>query len=167
MRLDTDLWPRVLKMAQCLCDEIDNSGLPELCFCGVMPGQQVAIDYADCNAKKNGMAWVRLVNASPYTVQGAPMTQPVSCDTPLQASLEVAIMRNLPIRDDGSPPTTAEMLAATELQFADMACMRRAILCCYDIALLGTYTPSGPAGSAVGGAWLVGITSLDDVDETC
>ena len=46
------------------------------------------------------------------------------------------------------------MLTYMDKQMADMAAMRRAIVCCngdFDDIILGQYTPLGPAGGVYGG----------------
>lgn len=161
MRGDVLILPKLVRLLECLCQEICDSGLPDVCTCQIMPGAQVALDYGGECEGKDGMAWVRLMTASAYTTQGAQMVTPSPCDTPLQFTVEVGITRNLQAPEDGFPDAD-QMSAAAVMQLADMAAMRRAIMCCYGEAVLGAYTPIGPGGLAYGGTWAVGLTSLDD-----
>lgn len=151
---DTTIWPLMEALSACLCDELTNSELlPDDCFCGILPGSQVAWDY------KNGMAWVRLVNAFPSTTFPVQeQTLRGSCQAPIAAELEVAVLNCAPMMtSQGAPPTQEQQLEASRLQIATMAAVRRAIVCC-DVGtlLLGAYTPLGPEG-LVGGAWQVWV----------
>lgn len=148
-------------LAACLCGEVCESDLPGVCFCGVLPGSSVALDYVNsCTDATCGMAWVRLVSATPGGLSSDLLTQTNNCETGLRLNVEVGIVRCSPSPDDeGNPPSAEDMLAATELQIDDMMLMRRAITCCVDSHdyLLGSYSPFGPEGGAVGGFWTVQI----------
>jgi hypothetical protein len=150
-------------LAACLCDEIDASGLPGTCFCGVVPGDAAAQDYAgNCKDGKCGMAWVRLLGAYPASGVAAQDQTPGNCGAGIGADIEVGIMRCMIVGDaQGNPPTPTQLLDTTALQMADAEAMRRAILCCSTIPnhdmLLGTYTPLGPNGGLVGGVWSLSV----------
>jgi len=153
---DQGVWPRLIALRDCLCEEIEKSGLPSVCYCEVMPGSIPVFDYSD-----DGMAWVRLGQAFPSTIfpqQSLDLRS--SCTTGLAYEVEVGIVRCPPGLDHhGRPPTAEDEFEATRIQLADMAAMRRAIQCCFKgkDAVLGAYTPIGPDEGALGGTWTVSI----------
>jgi hypothetical protein len=153
---DQTAWPKMLSLKNCLCEEIEKSGLPSVCFCEVMPGSVAAFDFSD-----GGQAWVRLVNSYPslvFPTQSQDLRS--SCSAPIANVLEVGIVRCPPRPGPrGEMPGAAEEREATRIQMADMAAMRRAILCCFGSseAVLGIYTPVGPGEGAIGGTWTVTV----------
>ena len=153
---DDAIWPIMVRLQQCLCETLQERGLmnEDGCFCGVLPGDNVAWDYG------NGMAWVRLVDAYPSTTFPAPNTTPRgSCAAMLVGTLEVGLLQCAPtLRADGSLPTQAEQFEATRLQLAGMRAMHQAIACCdINLIVLGNYTPQGPQGVMVGGTWQINV----------
>lgn len=159
--MDTIPFIRLTELAVCLCAEYapgNDAGLPAVCFCGVVSGDQVAIDhFGDCD-DACGMAWVRLTSATPSVGVGVENTNPGNCGAMLGFDVEVGVSRcAVTVDSDGRPPSEADLLAETQLQYADMMAMRRAIICCQESGnyLLGTYTPFGPVGATVGGTWTV------------
>ncbi len=158
LRDDILVWPTVTALTTCLCQELVSSGLPPVCLCAPVPGADVALDYVTEDA---GMAWVRLAAAFPTLQFPAQATAP-SCVTPLAFTLDVGVAYCAPVPEpDGSPPGLAALFDATRLQLAAMAAARRAIVCCLGTsartAVLGQYTPYGPAGGVVGGWWTVAV----------
>lgn len=155
-RGDTMIYPKMLHLSADLCTEIRESGLPEPCMCGPLPGANVAWDTGDCDG--DGMAWVRLVNAGPFPPQAAP----TPCGTRMAFTLEMGVVRTFEMPEDGEAPSDEEYLAMVKLQAADMAAMRRAV--CrfldrdedYQVAL-GPYLPQGPNGGMVGGTWQLSV----------
>jgi len=149
-------------LATCLCAQILTDGLPPTCFCGVVPGDQVALDYAgDCD-DVCGMAWVRLVSAYPSTSVGQPVERPGNCGMGIGIEAVLGISRCIPLGENGEPPDPIDLAAAAVLQQADMMAMWRAIACCRaskDWAI-GAYTPFGPQGGLVGGILPLGILVL-------
>lgn len=158
---DRAVWPVLISLAECLCQQITDSGLPEPCFCGIYPGQQVPFDYCDgCEDGKCGQAWVRL--SQTYLSKIFPAPDPEgTCIAPLAFVVEVGIIRCAPVADEnGNPPSMADQLDTALLQVNDMMAMRRAIMCCTQAFkhrrhVLQNYTPVGPLGGCVGGGWLV------------
>lgn len=148
-------WPRMNLLAACLEQEVTAADLPQLSYIGVMPGGQAAME---CD-----FGWVRLVTAFNYTQFPIP-NQRVGCDPgALGFNMEVGIGRCYPIPSDGSAPSAEQAAEGTRLQMADMAAIRRAIICCLgdDVEyLFGQYTPFGPQGGIVGGSWQVGIPTV-------
>jgi hypothetical protein len=160
MRDDNDFFPKLLAISQCLCAEITTRELPEPCFCGVIHGNLAPADYCNSGGNGNGMAWVRLVGIAEQ--QGANPAEFSYCGTPLEAVIEVGILRcALVIGEDGSLPTEEEQLIAARVAAADMAASLSALRCCVnkkDVRVL-SWQPVGPEGGCVGGAWTAVLQS--------
>lgn len=151
---------RLEALATCLCGEVKSGGAPDVCFCGVLPGAEVALDYQGDCSDVCGMAWVRLVTTYPATVIGQANEQPGNCASQTGFDVELGVVRCIDVLDaQGNPPSPAELLTSTRLQMADRDAIVRAILCCYTTKdfLLGAYTPYGPEGGMVGGVMLVSL----------
>lgn len=139
-----------------LNEELTANGTREsLCEFALVHGDMVVVDYADCG----GMGYVRLVTANPTSAFPNPAT-PGTCAHDLAFPMEVGIMRQAPGMGEGlrDPriPDTDDHLAATSLALEDMMAMHRALRAVereMDQFLLGTYSPVGPAGGALGGVW--------------
>jgi hypothetical protein len=159
------LYDRVTDLAACLCSAIQNpaNGVPDVCFCGIVPGEAVTALYTGGNCKdKCGMAWVRVVSIYPMTQVGAPDLTPGNCGAGVGADVELGIFRCISIGDEtGAPTTPAELLAAAQLQIADSLVMQQAVYCCAAIppkeVIMSAYTPLGPAGGLVGGTWALSM----------
>jgi hypothetical protein len=166
LRTDRYVWPTMTRLAECLCRELIDAGLPPTCFCGVMPGELVDASYVTA---KEGMAWVRMVGAYPYSVFPAADQTGAVCTMPLAFELEVGALWCAPVARDsrGNAPTQVAQFASTEVQIAAMAAMHRAILCCMPrqrgTAALGQYAPVGPEGGTVGGTWAVYVAAADQL----
>lgn len=158
---DQTAWPILLKLGDCLCQEIASAGLPPTCICSPMPGDAVAADYVTAEA---GMSWVRVASVFPYTVFPAQETRALGCAVSMAVQLEVGTLFCAPVvegRNGRRPPGLSAMYDSTRIQMAAMAAMLRAIECCLsgrskDVAL-GAYTPLGPDGGVVGGSWTVTV----------
>lgn len=153
---DDAIWPLMIQLQQCLCETLQARGLMQEdgCFCGMVPGDNVAWDYP------NGMAWVRLVDVYPSTTFPAQdATLRGSCSATLAATLEVGLLQCAPsLNSIGAAPTDLQQFEATRLQLAGMRAMHQAITCCdIDLMVLGNYTPQGPQGIMVGGTWQVNV----------
>lgn len=111
-----------------------------------------------------GMLWVRLVNANRSASFPTPTTAN-DCAGMLAFPVEVGIARQAPqvLQPTGRQPilpTQAEVRAAADRQHEDMLGMYRAILKFKDEVEdinLGSYSPIGPEGDVIGGAWTVTI----------
>lgn len=153
----TDMISRLLTdLAACLCAQIQEDGLPEPCFCGVMPGARVAYDYVNGCEEQDGMAWTRLTLAYPAGGVGRVDSSIRNCNTGLGVDIEIGILRRAPTLDENrNPPDEASQLGSTDLQTADMLAMFKAIQCCFAESdrdyIIGAYRPFGPEGFAVGG----------------
>lgn len=140
-------------LATCLCAQILTDGLPPVCFCGVVPGDEVALDYAgDCD-DACGMAWVRLLTAYPSVQVGQPVGEPGNCARGIGIEVEMGIVRCLDVGDGSTPPEPASLSASAVLQVADMMAMWRAVYCCQNRKdfIIGQYVATGPQGGIVGG----------------
>lgn len=144
-------------LATCLCSQIVVDGLPDVCFCGVIPGEAASAMYTGDCTKKCGMAWVRLMSAYPAAGVGIPSEQVGNCGSGMGYDVEVGMLRCTPIGEATTPPTPGQLLGAAELQHADMMVIRKAIACCPGSTdwRLSTYAPMGPGGGLVGGFWVV------------
>lgn len=147
----------LVDLAECLCAELAATGAGPTCWCGLVPGAEVAWDYCtECTGDVCGMGWVRVIGLFPYD------TFPVGvvddrCIRPLAVAVEVGATRCLHVPDGGEPPTEAAMLEATLAQSADALAMWRALKCCDTPLAVQQYTPIGPTGGCVGGTWLAYI----------
>lgn len=141
-------------LSTCLCSQIISDGLPSLCFCGVVPGNAVALDYVgECDDEVCGMAWVRLMAAYPASTIGQASTRPGNCSTGIGIDVEIGIIRCFDAGDGQTPPDPAELTAAAALANADMLAMWRAVSCCRRSKdfVIGSYVPYGPEGGVYGG----------------
>lgn len=158
---DVSVWPVAEAMAACLCDELVRSRLPEVCFCGLLPG---AVPSDQMGESLGGQAWVRVVRMFPSSTFPLQDNRPrISCGSELTVELELGVLRCAPMASANGtvPPTMEETWEATRLQMADAAAMRRAAVCCYDesdLVVLGQYVPYGPMGGVVGGMWTVFVS---------
>lgn len=146
-------------LTTCLCAQILTDGLPPVCACSQMPGDNVALDYAgDCD-DACGMAWVRLATSYPSTIIGQPAENPGNCSAAIGFEVEIGIIRCLSVGDGDTPPDLADLTAAAVLQQADLLAMWRAVACCRNSRdwLIGSYVPYGPTGGLVGGTLPVAI----------
>jgi hypothetical protein len=158
---DSDFFPKLVAISQCLCAEITVRGLPETCFCGVIHGAAIPADYCESGLQGNGMAWARLVSITEVQSQGQD-PQASFCGSPLEAVIEVGILRcALGLSESGMPPTVEQHMEAARLAAADMAASLAAIRCCVnkrDVRVLA-WQPMGPDGGCVGGAWTAVVQS--------
>lgn len=161
-----DMWvmPILDSALACLCAALEFSpgGVP--CFCGVVPGDQVAMDFVDCESsdKGCGMAWVRLdgsfVGSSIYnSVYARTALNVARCVPLLSHRIQVGVIRCMPGMDqEGNAPGEVDQHEATRIQMGDYAAIRRALDCCFPYDrrrefLFERYNPLGPIGNAVGG----------------
>lgn len=148
------------ELATCLCAQILIDETPKVCFCGLVPGAEVAMEYAGDCADACGMAWVRLANSYPSTSIGLPSVAPGNCQSGIGLDVELGIARCVEVgQADGSPPTPGQLAASAVLQSEDMMTLWRAVACCRQSKdwVIGQYTPFGPEGGLVGGVVFVSI----------
>lgn len=171
--LDNVVFSQMAEIAECLCAKLAANGLPTVCFCGIIAGalpydatgvgEGCESDDPDDNVGC-GQAWVRLVSAYPSTQVGVADVIPGNCTKGFGYDIEIGVMRCIRIEELGGALPADEMLAAVQLQIADMLTMQQALMCCsaFDTEdfVLGQYTPIGPEGGLVGGSWLTSITII-------
>lgn len=148
-------FPHAAALVESVPPALAEAGMPGVEFAGVLPGNTVAIDYV--TGQSGAMAWARVANVFPsmsfptqdYTVEKVIV---------LATQVEFGILRAAVMPDTGEAPTPEEQFEMARLQLADMRLLLQ-LACAYagdDIPmLLGNYTPTGPEGGVVGGAWLV------------
>lgn len=161
---DLDVLPILESALACLCTELDRSpgGIP--CFCAIVPGDQVAMDYCDCSDPETGcgMAWARLdqsfVGSSIYnSVYSRTALNVARCVPLISHRIQLGVTRCMPGMDsEGNPPSALEQTEATRIQMGDMAATMRALNCCFPYDkrrefLFERYLPIGPIGNCVGG----------------
>jgi hypothetical protein len=160
------VFTRLAEIAECLCAEIKNPAwdVPDVCFCGVVPGEALDAAYGGDCTTECGMAWVRLDTGYPSTTIGQLYTEAGNCTVPLGFDIELGIMRCIEVGDGLEGPTQSQLLAASQLQIADLLIMQRAIYCCGTLPnkeiIVGPYLPAGPLGGLVGGSIRVSVGSL-------
>lgn len=153
---DTLAWPILVNLAAAMTVEAKDSGLQPFCFEGIMPGGAIALDYCTECGKSCGMAWVRLasIREEPSEIDGGFST----CFSQFTVNIEMGMIRcHQTVTESGEPMPLEYQFAAAQRQMAEMAAMKRVLLCS-DAArqhdkLLGQYLPIGPEGGCVGGAW--------------
>jgi hypothetical protein len=152
------VWDAVEALATCLCSEILNpdNGVPDVCFCGVVPGDAAVVQYAGDCSEKCGMAWVRLGSVYPASSVGVLDQSPGNCTASIGYDVELGIVRCMSVGDEqGNLPPPEELLAAAELQAKDALVLWRAVYCCDVVepktVIVGNYVPLGPDGGLVGG----------------
>lgn len=160
LRTDVGVWPAITKLASCLCLEVDAAGLPDLCFCGVMPGGEASFELV---TPEKGVAWVRLDSAWPSTSFPEQLAEP-GCAFDMAYTVEIGVAYCAPVAQDrrgAVPAGLALQFDSAMVQTAALAVMRHAIQCCFGAhgkdVLIGQYAPFGPAGGVVGGTWDVTI----------
>lgn len=165
IREESVLLPVITELAACLCTELEAAGFT-MCFCGLMPGGEVPLDFCggDCDTEGcGGQAWVRVVNSFP--TNGFPVpADTATCGTGRAATIEVGHAQCAPQPDDdGTPPTVQQQYDATFRQMASYDAMWRAIACCLSTEidkrdksyLLGEYTPLPAGGGCLAAIWTV------------
>lgn len=170
-REDDFIYPLMIALTGCLCDEIEQSGLPEPCQCSVLPGGEAVLDYCgDCDSGGcGGQAWVRLAGAYPSRDFPALDEGVVPCDSPMAFLVEIGIARCISVGEANgiggyTPPSVPEQVEAVRVQMADMSAIRRALTCCLtekyeDLTFtLGQYVPIA-GGGCNGGTWNVTVWS--------
>lgn len=163
---DKVVYPTVIALSACLCQELAAAGGPEVCYCGPITGD-VVMDYCGgtCNGGGcGGQAWVRFVDIYPSSTFPGLDNALANCKAPFAYSLEVGVARCAPTGESGpsgyEPPTLAENVEAIRLQLSDVAALRRAIQCCFGQGdldyVMGAYAQAGVnGGGCVGGSFTV------------
>lgn len=129
---------------------------PEPCKIGLVPGSAVAWDTCGegkCATGKDGQLWA---NLNTFTTVGVGPCQTITWTATIGIVRCVAT-----VKDDGTFPTSAELLADADQQAADADSIKAAIDCCEnrsenirDVTLVA-WTALGPTGGCAGGQWTV------------
>lgn len=161
---DPVAWPLAEALAQCLCRLLEDEA-PVRCCC-VLPGAEVAWDDCTCDGRRDGMAWVRIVQ----DYQTAEFPRPYNGHTgPCGGAydgwaiiLELGVLRCAPtVNERGRLPRCDQQHAAARRAQADKHIMRRAVACCgwageRDVIENG-WQALGPEGGCHGGILTVTV----------
>lgn len=167
VREEGALLPVITELAACLCTELEAAGFT-MCFCGLMPGGEVPLDFCgnECDTEGcGGQGWVRVISVFASNDFPIPSESPV-CGTGRAATIEVGHAMCAPTPDDdGNPPTVTQQYEATFRQMASMDAMWRAIACCFASSrskadksyILGEYTPIPAGGGCLAAVWTLTV----------
>ena len=149
---DKTFYPRLVRLAGCLCEELAAAGL-ETCFCGVVVG--ASVDLSRPFDGDGGMGWVRLAGALPSASQTG-IVNP--CVAQFQATIEVGYAECISIPDSDEALTLEEELEGARRLMAAMAAARRAAMCCdwgasKKALSPASWAPGGPEGGVIWGTW--------------
>lgn len=151
---DVLVWPLLTSLCAALKEEVEEAGLPEFCFVGILPGSDISMEHCNDCGGKCGMAWVRLSSI----IEDPEAVGTTRCVVQLSANVEIGMLRCHQTSTERGEPMSAEYQHdKAQAQLAEMASMKKVLLCS-DIVkdlnkVLGSYTPVGPVGGCVGGAW--------------
>lgn len=161
LREDTRFYPLLVKLAGCLCNELEASGL-ETCFCGVTSGNSV--DISRVSPESGGMGWVRLTGIAPYQQVSGTATGAASlCSPRLSAQIEVGYADCYPIDDDGLALSLEDELDAVRRHMAGSEAAFRAAFCCDWLSnarrrlTQGGWAPGGPEGGVLWSTWNLSV----------
>lgn len=149
-----------------IVEELKADGTGDnLCASALFPGDNVPIDYGGCG----GIVWVRLSSANPSAAFPLADVTVDNCAYTLAYPLEVGIFRPAPaiqtVLGKAHPPTDSENTASSHLLVDDMKAMHRAIVRLkreVELVVIGQFSPQGPLGDVVGGAWSLTVGEDDD-----
>lgn len=147
------------QLSECVCEQLETVGAGPTCWCGILPGAAAAWDYCagECTTDRCGIGWVRLVSVFPYGIFPTP-TPDDRCVLPLAWTVEVGALRCMPLTLDGSPLDPVTMSDVALRQILDARALHWALKCCDLPVAANVYTPLGPDGGCVGGAWTAWLT---------
>lgn len=164
IREEARVLPILTELSACLCTELEAAGFT-MCFCGLMPGGEVPLDYCggDCDVDGcGGQAWVRVVSIFPST-NFPELADAATCATRRAMVVEVGHAMCAPQPDnDGTPPGVQAQYDATFQQMASMDAMWRAIACCFGANqdrdyVLGEYAAIPAGGGCLAAIWNVTV----------
>lgn len=163
---DTAIYPVLAELSACLCLSLGDSSP---CFCGIVMGDAVPVDYVgngDCKDEDDqhvscGAAYVRVTSAYPTENFPEPLARP-TINSVMAYTVSVGVLRCIGVGDeDGGPISKAELEAVTLQLLSDMKSIRQAIQCCLGNAfqdvdhVMGVFTPIDQEGDIIGGEWPV------------
>lgn len=160
---ETFFLPRLMRLQECVCEELEKAGGPSLCFCGLVPAGRPPLGLMDCrDTKACGVAWVAPTTVFSSTSFPLPDEDALACNAPLAMGVQIGVARCHPRPGRGKatldPQDTFE---AVRLYMSDMAAVKRALLCCFpksggNVEYLSSATswePIDPEADASGGVW--------------
>lgn len=156
---DNRVLPVLTRLMGCIEQKIAEAGI-ETCFSGIVSGSMADATAVD----DKPMVWLRMGEVTPVVAEGRPSV--MSCGIEMEVNVEVGFFTCYPVDPEGAPLSVEENLCITMIVNAAMMALHRAINCCDWLAAPGRnkvvydvtgWTPAGPQGGIVGGAWAVQI----------
>lgn len=165
---DGGAYPIAVALLACVEEEFNASGLGPACRAAIMYGAGVPFDNCGCGGDgecgHTGDIIVQLQGAFPSTSFPNQDAGATPCAPSMAYTFEVFATTCAPI-EDGMGAEAEDLLAASRIQYAQMAAMRRAILCCFPQkggkagreVVLGNYAPAPNGGDCIGGSWTLTV----------
>lgn len=125
--------PRLMRLTDCLREELVKNGSPATCYHGLMVGGIRPLGLTDCTDGDCGVSWVGGLESFPSAIFPQPDVPGVTtCGKPWAMRVELGVARCYP-RPVGKAanPGAQPMFDANRLFMADMAAMKRALTCCW------------------------------------
>lgn len=154
-------------LRDCLAEQLAASGQPLPARIEVRHGAEVTpVAGTRSDECCDGLAWVRVASMTPRAdTDAVVLADGTFCGPDFWTlTVEVGVLRCWTFGDGAEGPTSADYLADTRRQLADMASMRRALKCCAEDWQAVEYSPEGPEGTCLGGTWTATLV-MDDCDE--
>lgn len=148
------IYPVLMELVACLCDSLGESAP---CFCGLLIGDDLPVEYAgECD---DGAGYIRVTTAFPSANIPEP-DQLLDTHAVRSYAIGVGVLRNAPYGEGVEPPEAAEVQEHSLVLLADHQLAWEAIVCCfqrkYDGELNMTapvWTPFPNQGGIDGGEW--------------
>lgn len=154
-------------LIEALAAEIRAAGKQDdYCSVTLYPGDGVPVDFGP-ESGCGGTAWVRLITANPTVSFPSADLSINNCAYSLAYPVEIGMAGPAPVMEDRLGnfvlPADTEQFDATMRMIDEMELMYRAIRAA-DIPqkLLGSWTPSGPAGGVLQSTWTLTIGGDDE-----
>lgn len=167
MAFVNELTEVVEQLRDCLAEQLATTGYPLPARIEVRHGAEVTpVAGTQEDECCSGLAWVRVSSMAPRADEDPViLADGTVCGfDQWTVTVELGVLRCWDFGDGAQGPTSAQYLADTRRQLADMQAMRRALLCCTEDWRPVEYTPEGPEGTCLGGTWSATLL-LDDCDE--
>lgn len=160
---DASIYPLLAELSACLCNALHEDDATAGCFCGVLLGDAIPVEYAgDCD--ECGVAYVRLVSSFPSTDAFPAEDSRATCRGLVAYVIAVGVARCVSIGDNrGNLPDPQEVEESVRRALRDMDLIRKAVQCCLSGSfddeyehVAGAYTPMDEAGF-IGGEQLLTV----------
>jgi hypothetical protein len=145
-------------LTDCLCGLLATKGGGKTCWCGYLPGNDIAWDgCGECDEGGCGLGFITVNSVFPSSTLPNPDFG-MTCNAPLAATLTVGALRCIPIAEQ-EMPDELDVIEAGLAIVADMAAIHEAIACCMGANeyVIGQYVSLGPEGGCAGGQWTVTV----------